>query len=90
MIDIKKCPHCGMIVKFSSENICPSCNTKETDPITEKDLDRIQRINNNDLFKNKDNNINEVTISSKRAIYLFYFSLLIIFKLLFLASRSIL
>jgi len=82
-----ECPHCGMLVRFSYSEVCPSCNIKATDPITESDIGRISRIKYNDfLKKNFKNESSSSPVDSKRALYIFYGALFLAIKLLMLAS----
>lgn len=76
------CPHCDMLVRFSYSEICPSCNINGNDPVTQQDFERIEKIKTNDFLRNNYSKTEDSTLSSKRAIYIFYGALFATIKLL--------
>lgn len=43
MPTIPVCPHCGLRVLFEADGTCPSCGRPKDAPVTDEDLDRIDR-----------------------------------------------
>lgn len=79
------CPHCDMLVRFSHSEICPSCSINGNDPVTQQDFERIEKIKTNNFLRNNYSKTEDSTLSSKRAIYIFYGALFAIIKLFMFA-----
>jgi len=86
---IKECPHCGVLVLFSAESICPSCCENGNEPVLNHHIEKIALNRYNDLLrKNSDENRNKISeVNTKQSLYIIFF-ILGLFKLLLFYSRN--
>lgn len=81
---VTECPHCGVVVLFSSDSICPSCCEHGNSPVLNSHLEKIESIRQNVLLrKMRDEDRGKIPEIKPRQVLFF----IIFIKLILLLAR---